>query len=909
MRVDYLDRYLLKYVQSRYQNAQQTVNLPAKHPLLLQQKRSEHRELYRQINQYNLAYAHYIKQNQCLYQAAEECIKLNSMGIRRPQSYEATIEHESEPHPEYSERLKQTIRLIDVLKEPLQQIEELKGSPLFDACSAIASQLELDSQSAAQDVPTVPRSHKRTLLPASGAKKIFSNIWSHFGKLAAVNVDTFGARTVANALTIMESTLIKGVLKPVQFFLHTLDTEGIRARENETYSQNNIARLGGVHSLTLSIPELSSENLEQHAETLQIALAQSLVQYLLNQKDMGGHTPDTIAVPDKNYSARTRDTAKKILAHLKNKGWDGLASAELARKLQEKIVIPDDLDKPLSYATHDYNLKKDQTGRDRIIDPKIIYDEQSGAIDLGGLQIQLFNIDASKFALTDIKSILSMPPKNLFTQMIVGNTSAFPWQKYPEKVNDASAPQPHFAVSMTHPNRPELDDKILAHRANHGRITTHLHLRMITGQADTLLQFTAHTPKDGQAASADMDAIGSALGIKKPSIIPESIRVNPYHPNTPMSENLAQANLEQSLQYTDVEIGLNFDSSSLDNDLKIINQHIVSPTSDRIKSVLQSQATLDAIHKLASFPQDQAVLDGIFAEVIKLLNPEVGRHTLLGLVLEQDGPTANCVFPFQKYARLAFALFPNISQQIQNLVNPDAGKRTNFQEMEQAIRLALTDQTLARLGLSPLGFLAIYSSESQALAQDGANRLAKPAKDKTDILYQLSELKKGLSSNFTSALSRFIPSISGGIGIINNRLTARLNLTNPNVLKKLRFQSGEIIPALYSKKIPLSQEQLQLTQTDFTLIQAVLADLENWANLEYRIGNPGSPNTFLHCIQALKSDENYEMYLKKYGVEFEKIDAYLQIIILSAAHLHFSKHINQWESFSSNLADHYAKQD
>ena len=259
------------------------------------------------------------------------------MGINHPPNHETGL-LESEPHPEYPDRLKQTIRLISALKEPLQTIEELKGSPLFDACDAIVKQFDRNTpqaqaeRSAAAVAPTVRRPEKDTLLPASLAKEIFPNIWKHFGKLVSANFDKFAAKTVAASLQVMESAYIQGTLKPVHFFSHTLDKEGQTARANEEYNQNCIARLGSVHSLELSqIPPLEYPTPAEHAETLQVALAQSLVQYLLNQIDMGGHTPEPISIPDKEYATRTRTTARKILEHLKVKGWDGLASPELAK--------------------------------------------------------------------------------------------------------------------------------------------------------------------------------------------------------------------------------------------------------------------------------------------------------------------------------------------------------------------------------------------------------------------------------------------------------------------------------------------------------------------------------------------------------------------------------------------------
>lgn len=627
---------------------------------------------------------------------------------------------------------------------------------------------------------------------------------------------------------------------------------------------------------------------------------------------MAGHAPDQIRVPDKEYSQRTRETAKKIINHLKTNGWGGIANPELAQKLNSAIVWPEDkdLNKTLPYATHDYNIQKDQSGKDVIVDPQIKFDEQTGQIDVSGLSTQFFSLDAKRIAQTNIQFALSMSGRDIYNQMAVANSSKLTWENYPAKLNDANLPQVHFALSLTAPGRPELETELLKHRGNHGRIAKHLHLRIGNNAPDSLIQFSSHTPKDGQAANADITAIAKALGITTPAQLHESIKVNPFYPNTSAKENPTQSQLEKNLELTDVEIGINFDSNLITENQEVINWGLLAPTSRKILEVLRSHVAFEAIRKIDGVEHSLPAIRQLHQDVIKILNPELNRHTLLGLILEQDGPTANCVFPFQKYARLAFSLFPNIKQEIQNLVNPNVETgRTNFGEIEKAIRLALTDQTLARLGLSPLGFLAIYASQSQALAQSGAGVLTPEAKAKTDILFQVSELKTSLASSFTSALSRFVKSISGGIATINDRMTARVDLTNNNLLKRLNFDPNRMMLDLYQGKIPINPKQSEIFKKEYEQFSTVWNDLYNTITFGHFEHDPTENANFLDCVATLKRPDHFAQLLQPYGVKLEKIDEYIQLIIEATAYHHFANRKNEWELFSSKLADHYATQD
>ena len=46
-------------------------------------------------------------------------------------------------------------------------------------------------------------------------------------------------------------------------------------------------------------------------------------------------------------------------------------------------------------------------------------------------------------------------------------------------------------------------------------------------------------------------------------------------------------------------------------------------------------------------------------------------------------------------------------------------------------------------------------------------------------------------------------------------MTARVDLTNNNLLKRLNFDPGEIIPLLYGKDVPLNLQQQELLAKNF----------------------------------------------------------------------------------------------
>lgn len=803
------------------------------------------------------------------------------MGINRQPPDEKTKFLESETHGEYSSKLTETIRQIALNRDVLNTIDELTDSPVLDACTAITSQLEnkLNIKETSQENGPI----QYTLLDSTGAKGLLDSIWKHYARIIHSKDNSLPISILSKALKGMESIFIRGVKKPIHFFLHMLDKEDRISRDNEQIGLNTIARLGGVHSLTLPLMERPrNEHTSDHLDTLYVALGQSLVQYLLNQKDFAGHCPENTTLPEKDYIQNTRNTARQILEHLQKYGWRTIAPPELANLLKDRVSIPTDLSKVLPYGTHDYNLIQNQDGKDMISDPKISYNKNNGDISLENLAVQLVSADGNSYALSNISEIFKLTKSELFQCMsIKAGNSKLTWREFPSFKDHDQFPQVQFALSFSTED-PNYYDNILLRRANCGNVSRHLHLKINKNKHDSLIQFSSHRKRDGQEATASMDANARALGVSSPRLdLENSIQVNPFFPNTTARIDAKQSLMEIRLGLSDVEIGVNFDNQQIEDDILLLNQYIVEPISAKIRAVLGD----DNPHT---------------EEIIKIINPDINRHVLLGLIMEQDGPTANCVFPYQKYARLAFSIFPEDVKDINSYLNTkvDHQNPSSHKNLVDSIRLALTDQTLSRLGVSPLGFMGIYTSQSKKFAQTSANIVASKTKQKTDILFQISELKKGLSSIFTSAKSRFNGITTNAIGLINNRLTARLDLTDPTLLKSLDMDRDQIVEDLSHNRIPLSPSQFKVVENDLDAIGTLTEIIDL-----YFYQNPNASITDI--ITTLQSSENEMNLLIPYNINPNKLFDYLQIIFLTSAYQKIQTRSKQWIHLTHQMANHY----
>ena len=162
--------------------------------------------------------------------------------------------------------------------------------------------------------------------------------------------------------------------------------------------------------------------------------------------------------------------------------------------------------------------------------------------------------------------------------MAIANSTKLRWDNYPAKLNDANLPQAHFALSFTTPGRPELETEMLKHRGNHGRIAKHLHLRIGNNAPDSLIQFSSHIPKDGQQP-AQISQPSKSAGDYCARQTPRIHQVKSFLPKYKHKRKPRTIKSRKEPELTDVEIGVNFNSDLITENLEIINQGLLAPTS------------------------------------------------------------------------------------------------------------------------------------------------------------------------------------------------------------------------------------------------------------------------------------------------------------------------------------------
>jgi hypothetical protein len=204
-----------------------------------------------------------------------------------------------------------------------------------------------------------------------------------------------------------------------------------------------------------------------------------------------------------------------------------------------------------------------------------------------------------------------------------------------------------------------------------------------------------------------------------------------------------------------------------------------------------------------------------------------------------------------------------------------------MRELNLGIRQSLENQTLARLGVNPLSYLAVYTGDARTLAELGGAVLSEEVLEKTKIIYQISELGRTKAQYFVSALSQTVESLFGAFGLVNNHMVARLNLTHS---KSLDIISPHIkdIPILnpFFKidlfKLPYKYQLSKEDKIDYKQhLDKVVANLENGVTLQDQILGI-KPNT-----QEAK---------------------FFQFTVLSAAYLHYQMAVSKVRSLSGYIS-------
>ncbi|GAB4026716.1 MAG: hypothetical protein Fur0011_3000 [Candidatus Microgenomates bacterium] len=675
------------------------------------------------------------------------------------------------------------IQLIQRLSPTLKKIEALTDSPVFEACDIFL--IGIEQQSQFKETSQIVYSDKMTLADSSQIKKFFPRAWTHLLDLIdipAEEKDNNKTTILQLSIRIMESIFVRGKRKPIEFFeRETLVKEEVAARQNEAISQNNIARTGGVHELFLGrilLPEKSEplvDYLQNQAQNLQISLAQLCVDYLLIQKDWAGMGIAGEMATD-SYIQETKTSARTILEKLRDDGWDSFVNSELALILNERLKVTQEMiDRPVSKATHDRNLIFDDSNP-----PKKVFNPvnlKDGKLNIPTL---LFNQTGTKYRdPQNASEILQLSKYELYKKTLFSNSPK--WHDIPNVTE--RLPQAQFALSLSNKIiEGSKDSKTF--RGARGRVAHHVDITM-RQDVGTISLYTSHNPEDGQIARLTADNLTKVLNITNSASPENDIKTNPYYPNS--EKKTKDRTVEDILQLTDTELGYQIDRDNMIQDaLDLYNSTYMTPIDMQIRNVFNSSESKTALNDLLStngYPQDNELVEQAFKKAQELLNPHLSRHTLLGLVLENDGATSNCVFPEQSYGRLSFSQFKDISKLLEKIF-AEGYRPTNLDmdELNLGIRQSLENQTLARLGVNPLSYLAVYTGDARALAELVGATLSEEVLKKTMIIYQISELGRTKAQYFVSALSQTVESLFGAFGLVNNYLVARLNLTHSKSL-------------------------------------------------------------------------------------------------------------------------------
>ncbi|TXH04860.1 MAG: hypothetical protein E6R05_02580 [Candidatus Moraniibacteriota bacterium] len=385
------------------------------------------------------------------------------------------------------------------------------------------------------------------------------------------------------------------------------------------------------------------------------------------------------------------------------------------------------------------------------------------------------------------------------------------------------------------------------------------------------------------------------------SDVAESIVPYPSYPSTNEVDTFTrdQQELESKMGISDVTFNFNFDHAKMSQNIRVINEYMVNPSRKSVESVIASKRGQAAINSILSRANNIDV-QRVISEVQDILNARINRQMLLNLVLKQGRSisTASCVFPAQSYGRVSLAITPNCSETMQVAFNKQGGpiEEDALIELKRALSLATVEQSLAYLGLPPLGFLGVYTHRSKGPAQSSAEVLTKDANSLAAIDLIVSDLKYGSGiEEFHSAHSQYDDNTFGAVGIINGRLSARLNLTKKSLLT--RFLNRKLIetlgiaPTLELEKKDMFAKQFKrkIDSRDIAILGSLSANLYRFPNM-----------TLYHLYNGIVMD--YEKFLKPDGVNVDDIIPVLGRTILADTYVTIRERRDQWENLASNLA-------
>lgn len=671
--------------------------------------------------------------------------------------------------------------LIKYFSNKISQIPSYKGSPIVENIgTALANTEEVNDKPA-----TIISKNPRTL------RDSFRNSWVHYLNIIGIPKDLI---TELTSLSVAAMSLLKNSdLHPSDMFMYMLKKEKVMARKGELPLAETIVGRAGVYSNNLEIKKTNSVS---RGTTLKRSFAKSILCFLNNQEHMAGY------YDGKRYHTGSKsEDAKAILDNItqSDQGWSMYV---------KNISDIDDLN------THCTSV--DRSRNSNTHDQSIIFNDKDeldllninfGIRGLSDLPVRIYSANGDYYYDTNAQFILELPSDKLekfIEEQSLGTETVVGWKSIKGEENDKN--WPIFALSLSsnnqnYPSTPAADGKIL----------THIHLDTHSStNSDTLYLFTGHIKDDGVNQSYTLNQIETSISreIIRPTkrFIRLNTKLSQLEAQTP--ELIDPSKIIERFAPRDVTVGRIFNADQLALDLVTINTYFNTDNNfELIDGIMRSpeynaqlliygntrelpddsheieMGQLESMRLIKSDPSYKSIENQAYvAKFIKsTLNPNLSRVDMFARRSEiQSGPTTICNYPVSFLKRLTLSLVKKSSSH----------RLDSAEKMEEALSCAKTtaiDRSLSKIGLGPLAFLTTFTSEAQQLAERSGRAFKEALVHKTMITTQISDIVKSGHGYFVSALSSFRKSLSRSIGITEDRITSRCNISKIDYVNQLKF--------------------------------------------------------------------------------------------------------------------------
>lgn len=674
-----------------------------------------------------------------------------------------------------------------------------------------------------------------------------SYMWEHIAELARIDSKTTRLKTTKILVDLL--TYFTGLKTKVSsIFWEALKSDFLAKVDNpKEHSEDTLAGLAGVYDRQITLdPE--SDGLSPH-QLISIATSLVATQYLNHRGKWAGyfHNAQTYN-PSKSWE-NTRESANSFFKVLTDphQGWASLGGVdpETARFTDKLIQHKPDNPKQkpniayfnTSGLTNDPGLSfVNKNGSIQIESPAHNY---TANIDgLKSIPLRILNSDCTQYLDTNIGDFLSMSPEN--QQHFIANMEKRfgEWKSISNIVSGQDNTTVPIMLSVIKTDTsPELTNQLKELYASRGHSMIHLDFRLQTDNKVELIFHSSHPHGDGMAQKNYQELLSNIL-TTSPSKEKKLLEFRaPLYPKDEIND---LKDLLNSLELSDLVVGLSYNLTPIEDNLNIINKKHNATDSDTVTKIINEvianpeniqliinqltkaypelnswyhtpnrsnpsselESTLELLDQYRKSPS--LVKDSTIATSLRnLLIPKISYVHLLDLIASSKAQTINCVAPIFEQQRLQFALVQGLTDdQLKEVeyytsLNPD--NQVNYQLSESTynaifsiLELNLLEQSLSRLGLSPIGFLYQQVGTGRDAATMGANITAPElTKLVNNIVIETSATLPSDADWFVSAGSNFSNVLSMSLGLTTQpktslgKITLRTNLTRSSALNLL----------------------------------------------------------------------------------------------------------------------------